>query len=370
MIKNWTVTTERLKNKHLGLAEYASYLISPNHKNHKNTEIKRLFNFVEKDEFVARVIGEIIEFDSNNKKGGRKVESYAQSFNFVLPKPYKPTVEQWRSIAKDLIRKVFTDLKIEGDVNSFAKSLFVNLHDQSNPHINLIVPRIYNGVRLSELDKKALLRALKKEFNKSVLTHCKIDHKDYVPQQQNVGKKRAQWQNDKALAEGSIDKLHEDIKLLQNQSIKSSEIYNSLVEESSSVVALRKSIQELLLMSEQKVFELGQIRKDIEREAAEVKANSLNFRYMRSMIVDFSKELFKWLILAKKENILDEMVQRQELESLAEDIVMQDSCSVSDIETMKEMVDLAVHELVRHDVKHIRPIVPSSKIRKLSPPDL
>lgn len=370
MIKNWTVTTERLKNKSLGLAEYASYLISPKHKNHKNTEIKQLFKFVDKEKFVSRVIDETIEFDSRNKKGGRRVESYAQSFNFVLPKPYKPTIEQWRSIAKDLIRRIFTDLKIEGDVNSFAKNLFINLHDQSNPHINLIVPRIYNGIRLSELDKKPLLRAIKSEFNKSVFTHCKIDHKGYIPIQQNVGKKRSQWQNDKALAELTTEKLHKDIKLIESQSIKSSVIYNNLLEKSDSALTLQASIQELLLLSEEKISTLGRLQRDIERDASQIKKYASSFKYVRSMVVDFSKELFKWLILTKKENILDEMVQRQELENLAENIIAQESCSASDIETLNEMVNLAVHELVQNDVKHIRPIIPSWKSRKLSSPDV
>ena len=38
-IKNWTVTTQRVKKKSEGLSEYASYLVRQKHENHKNTEI-------------------------------------------------------------------------------------------------------------------------------------------------------------------------------------------------------------------------------------------------------------------------------------------------------------------------------------------
>ena len=54
-IKNWIVTTERVKNKSDGLSEYASYLISSKHKNHKNTEIYALFNS-EHNKFITNTI--------------------------------------------------------------------------------------------------------------------------------------------------------------------------------------------------------------------------------------------------------------------------------------------------------------------------
>ena len=87
-IKNWTVTTQRVKKKSEGLSEYASYLISQKHENHKNTEIYALFNS-EHNKFLNDTINEVLDFDAKNKKGGRKVESFAQSFNFILPPPHK-----------------------------------------------------------------------------------------------------------------------------------------------------------------------------------------------------------------------------------------------------------------------------------------
>lgn len=50
-----------------------------------------------------------MNFDKENKKGGRKVESYAQSFNFILPPEVpNPTHEQWKLIYKDLVLKAKT----------------------------------------------------------------------------------------------------------------------------------------------------------------------------------------------------------------------------------------------------------------------
>ena len=78
-----------------------------------------------------------MNFDNNNKKGGRKVESLAQSFNFILPpKVENPTVNQWKLIFKDLVLKAKNTLEIEGKTADFAKSCYVNIHDQKNPQNN------------------------------------------------------------------------------------------------------------------------------------------------------------------------------------------------------------------------------------------
>ena len=114
-IKNWTVTTQRIKNKGDGLAEYASYLVSQKHQNHRETNIIPISGSF--NSFVNNTIKETLEFDKNNKKGGRKVESYAQSFNFILPPPHKPTISQWENITKDLLVTLCNELNIKEKTN-------------------------------------------------------------------------------------------------------------------------------------------------------------------------------------------------------------------------------------------------------------
>ena len=188
-IKNWTVTTQRVKKKSEGLSEYASYLISQKHENHKNTEIYALFNS-DHNKFLNDTINEVLDFDAKNKKGGRKVESFAQSFNFILPPPHKPTPEQWQKIARDIVETIHTELSISSDLTTFGRSCFINVHDQANPHLNMLIPRIFEGQRLADLDRKNVLAKVKLQFNKSVLKHCNIDHTHHKPLRVNTGRRK------------------------------------------------------------------------------------------------------------------------------------------------------------------------------------
>lgn len=43
-------------------------------------------------------------------------------------------------------------------------SCYANIHDQTNPHLNLLIPRIYDKDRLHKLDQKNLLGELKKNL--------------------------------------------------------------------------------------------------------------------------------------------------------------------------------------------------------------
>lgn len=194
-IKNFTVISKRIKEKSDGLIKYINYLEEKNTASHKNTTIINLLGENQSRKFLESTILEVFNFDRENTKGGRKVESFAQSFNLVLPETVaKPTPEQWKLITKDVLEMARGRLGIQDDVKTFAKKCFFNIHDQSNPHLNLVIPRIYNGERLKNLDQKALIGAMKKEFNASVMKHCQIDFKQYKPFNQNVGPRREKWQ--------------------------------------------------------------------------------------------------------------------------------------------------------------------------------
>ena len=210
-IKNWTVTSEAVKNKTSGLIKYINYLNNPNIDKHENTEIKNIFKDPEKgSKFIKKCSEEAISLDlknAENGKGGRPVESYAVSFDFILPKnTIRPTADQWKSIAKDIYKVV----KSSVDNNLTQEHVYMNIHDQENPHLNLVVSKIIDGNRERKIDQKAILSKMKLQFNKSVLDHCDFDYKDYVPEQTNLGPRKKAWQNDIKL----LEKAHNQLKSL------------------------------------------------------------------------------------------------------------------------------------------------------------
>lgn len=193
-IKNWTVVSQRVKDKQDGLVAYSKYLLDEKHKNHSKKDTRIVPMHGDMKDFVKYSTCQALDFDMANTKGGRRVESYAQSFVFTLPDTVeKPTDAQWKSISADIIRAVHKHLKSDVPVNNFGKRCFTNLHDQSNPHLNLLVSRIFEGERLDKLDKKGLIVALKKQFNSSVLKHCNINYANYQPTNPSRGKRLENW---------------------------------------------------------------------------------------------------------------------------------------------------------------------------------
>lgn len=205
MLKNLTVVTQRIKNKSDGLVQYTNYLINNNAKSHKNTEIIPIsLNSTNKQsikDFMLNNIRRTMEFDLNNKKGGRKVESYGQSFVFSLPSDFeKPSKEQWSSIRLEVLGKTLKTLDLnKEDFNLLANSCFCVAHNQKNPHLNIIIPRIFKKtdgelIRLDTIDKKAFLISAKNAFNDAALKHLALDFKKYEPQNTNTGKSLRTWE--------------------------------------------------------------------------------------------------------------------------------------------------------------------------------
>lgn len=193
-IKNWFVRSERLKDKHNGLIRYSKYLISAEHANHKNTDkIIPVYGNIEN--FIRTCSNEAVSLDLENsqKKGGRPVQSYAQSFVFSLPDTVaKPTPEQWKSITSDILKELAKKLEI--DIKDFKGRVFANVHDQANPHLNLVVSRVINGKALKTLDQKGTIGIAKKAFNASTLARCGLDVSGYEPFETNRGPHLAKWQ--------------------------------------------------------------------------------------------------------------------------------------------------------------------------------
>lgn len=334
-IKNWTVTTQRVKKKSEGLSEYASYLVSQKHENHKNTEIYALFNS-EHNKFLNDTINEVLDFDAKNKKGGRKVESFAQSFNFILPPPHKPTPEQWQKIARDLVETIHTELSIKSDLTSFGRSCFINVHDQANPHLNMLVPRIFKGERLADLDRKNVLAKVKLQFNKSVLKHCNIDHTQHNPIRPNRGaRKTAQgyaYANAKEEAQNALNRIVE-----ANIATADADV-------------AKKSAEIKIKTAENRIKEL-----EIESLELDLKKNKLSF-FIRAF-KEFRINLTKWVESIRNESTLDTLVNRQAVEKTANKIVESKAVDDENAELVVNLIDEQTDKLEKENFEVSKPYV-------------
>lgn len=195
MLKNWTVISKPIKDKGTGLKKYLRYLVSEKHKNHVNkTTIKPILGDI--DRFHLKTIFQITKQElqtAKAKKGGRGFNSFAQSIVFSLPPdlPTPITSQQWKLISKDIVTelKAFLDL-----TNTELKDhLFINVHDQDNPHLNLVISKVINGVTRKELQQKSIVRVLKQAFNLSVLKHTGLDHSQYQPKTKRKKRYNSQY---------------------------------------------------------------------------------------------------------------------------------------------------------------------------------
>lgn len=334
-IKNWTVTTQRVKKKSEGLSEYASYLVSQKHENHKNTEIYALFNS-EHNSFINNTIKETIEFDAKNKKGGRKVESFAQSFNFILPPPHKPTPQQWQKIARDIVETIHTELSISSDLTTFGRSCFINVHDQANPHLNMLIPRIFEGQRLADLDRKNVLAKVKLQFNKSVLKHCNIDHTHHKPLRVNTGRR-------KNAQHYAYDKAKQEAQNALNR-ISEADIATAGAD------VAKKTAEIKIKAADNALKEL-----EIESLELDLKKNRLTF-FVR-VFNEFRESLTKWAEGIRSELTLDTLVNRQDVERTANKIVESNAVDDENADLVVNLIDEQTEILEKENFEVSKPLV-------------
>lgn len=334
-IKNWTVTTERVKSKDVGLSDYVSYLVSEKHKNHKNTTIYPLFNS-DPNTFLNRTINETIEFDAKNKKGGRKVESFAQSFNFILPPPHKPTPEQWQKISRDLIETIHKELSIKESLSSFGSDCFLNIHDQANPHLNLLVPRIFKGERLADVDRKNVLAKVKLQFNKSVLKHCDIDHTQHNPIRTNRGPRKS------AQGYAYVKAKEEAQNALKLISEAHSAIGKSLILQRTTEIALK---------------ELNNKEFALDNEKAKMIRERAKLSFFMKVFSEFKINLAKWVKSIRNDSALETMINRQELEKIANEIVENKSIDDESADLVVNLIDEQTESLEKDNFEVSKPQV-------------
>ena len=304
-IKNWTVISQRVKERQDGLVTYSKYLLDEKHKNHSKNETRIVPLHGKMNEFVKSAICETLDFDMSNKKGGRKVESYAQSFVLSLPDTVqKPTDEQWKRISGDIIRAAHKHLKPDEPVNDFGRKCFSNLHDQDNPHMNLLIPRIYKGERLDKLDKKGMILAMKQAFNASVMKHCNINYDNFKPEKPGRGKRLLEWQ-------------------LEQQAAREEQEKSIQLRQEATLVAQSAAAQLLVAQKAKALSETSRIEAEkATAQAHQAKAEAVQaitlLGEMKNLFNQFKTSLQDWIRGIKTDDVLLEELSHSEAVTTAE----------------------------------------------------
>ena len=220
-MKNWTVISKPIKENSKGLANYLNYLVDVNHKNHKDkTKIIPIFGNSEK--LYKKIVYSVAERDlirSKKRKGGRTISSYAQSYVFTLPENLTkhPTPEDWKYIAVELLKTIQKFTKIS--VKELKSNIFINIHDQKNPHLNIVVSKVMDKSVKTELQKKSIVSALKKTFNFSVMKRTNLSPTDYQPRTKCSKRFNEFIYRDKKMLENCDEILLKKIAANNNESI-------------------------------------------------------------------------------------------------------------------------------------------------------
>ncbi|MFS1465534.1 hypothetical protein BCU33_005635 [Vibrio lentus] len=171
---------------------------------------------------------------SNNRRG-RQVSSFAMEFCLTLPKPYRPTREQWRLVIKDCCKALADHLQLIGsDRKEFFSLVRGVCHQQdqegkgTGDHCHLIVSKIVAGKVLRELQRKGSTALLKQAFTTAVTTHVGISIDDYKPHQLHRGKRLEKWQYESR----KMEKLNNENKKLINKLKKQIERWETALENS------------------------------------------------------------------------------------------------------------------------------------------
>lgn len=202
MIKNWTITTEATKHGTDGVMARERYLLAENHPNHRTTEaIISLFGSARTSQRIAMVGEQFRLIQHLNRKGGRRLSSYAMEYCLTLPKGHRPTPEQWKSMISDCCLAISNLLELKPEeLKQFKSQIRAVLHQQkqsgakgAGDHVHLILGKVINGKVLRVLQQKKCTALLKQAFNAAVLKHIGLDHKEYKPHEEDRGRRLETW---------------------------------------------------------------------------------------------------------------------------------------------------------------------------------
>ncbi len=182
-MKGWTVKTKATKNSGKGVAKRQYYLHDKNDPNHAKTEAieqgwgsnHTMASIVYNAEMEAAKV-------KAQGKGGRPTESYAMEFTLNLPKGTRPTMEQWKEIAKSLIIDVSKKLGIPP--KTLSNQTYAVVHQESQEieydargrrvgtgdHMHVVIGKFTpDGVCLRDLQRKTMTHVVKESFNNSTM---------------------------------------------------------------------------------------------------------------------------------------------------------------------------------------------------------
>ncbi|QDF66033.1 hypothetical protein FJQ87_04475 [Shewanella sp. SNU WT4] len=238
MLKNWTVITQPVRFASDGVMMRERYLQSLKHANHKHTErIVSIFGSPNTSNKIA-LAGEEFRLNQQmyNRRGGRPLSSYAVEYCLTLPKGYRPTHQQWRAMIQDCciaLAKLCQLNKVE--FTQYKQQVRAVLHQQlqnsskgSGDHVHLIIGKVIGNRVLKELQQKKATRLIKQAFNLAVLQHIGIDHRSYIPIEQEKGRRLSTWQyqHEKAKEALKIEKLFKQMQAQFDKWLKAKEEFN------------------------------------------------------------------------------------------------------------------------------------------------
>lgn len=229
MLKNWTITTQAVKNGSDGVMIRERYLLSVKHPNHRKTE--KLISIVGSSNTTRQIAIAGEQFRLNQKlynaKGGRPLATYAVEFMLSLPKGYRPTPKQWRDITADCCMALARFLRLnKEELTQYKSQVRAVLHQQpqtgktgSGDHIHLIIGKVVGKRVLKELQQKKATHLIKQAFNAAVLKHVGLDYREYKPHELNRGKRLETWRYQQQKAQDAKHTMR-IIRKLQSQADK------------------------------------------------------------------------------------------------------------------------------------------------------
>ena len=187
MIKNWTVNTQQVKNGESGFINRCNYLKDKNRPSHADAKINTIFDGRKK---ILQAFEDRKTYRRENGLRGGGVRNYATSFVVSLPKDIKQAnPKDWALISIDIIKSIAEANDL--DVNKVKEHSHVVLHRHDNKpdHIHFNISNVIDNQVVKGISQYRTTHAVKCAVNDSVKRYLGVDHMDYVPEQQNVGKR-------------------------------------------------------------------------------------------------------------------------------------------------------------------------------------
>lgn len=236
MLKNWTVTTQSVKNAAFGVMTREVYLTSITHKNHKDTEC--IIELIGSQKTSQRIALKGEQFRANqiaHRRRGRPLSSYAVEFCLTLPRGIRPSVEQWKLVLNDCCKALSKQLNLnEQELAEFKYLVRAVLHQQpqmgklgAGDHVHLMIGKVVANRILKDIQRKQSTKLIKTSFNAAILKHCCIDHKLYEPHTPARGRRLEEWRYQQQEAK----KAHQTVKLLNTLQSQVEKWFTASIEE-------------------------------------------------------------------------------------------------------------------------------------------